>query len=569
MLYVQESLGQVVIPYGISIGNTIWETVNTLGLIFIPFAAIYLVAFFTSRAQGQDEGSPAVLAIKIIEKGFYSSCAVLFLFMIPTTNGIEVSYNHYLCGAGIESSQPYQALQHSAMTDVTYSQVVTKTPYLPLGWGIVNNLAVGSSEALSGAMNVCTSATAVQAKLDEAYIKVDDKNLEYNLNIFNEQCFTKAQDAWATAEAKGETYTTEGTEYERRRLRFFDTYMKKMYTVHNYSMSIKSAMFSDQSGIDNSWKPKAYGSNYSSNYSVNTDLNIPCYEASDSYKQQLSDYIKNDAKLTAALARITTASTVFPQEENGKEVSTSITAAEMEGDYIHQAFLDVIMGKRALFETTPKLAAVENQSWAAKTWDYVSSLWTALWDSPGTAAKEVLVYAGASLEIFPNAAGIINLYIVAPLYVSIITAVLYAATPLIVLMSGYSWKFVYNIILTHVYLAMIPYVLNISYAIVNIILIYADSYYGSLQKIGGLESVLYVYTASCVPIMCLTGWTMISAIYGLNLGSFISAIIAQNGVAAGRQGFEKAKQGLSLAMAGMGKGFKAAKAAYSAKSGNG
>ena len=566
MLLVQESLGQVVIPYGITIGNQIYDLLNDMGFLFIPFAAIFIGAFFVARAQGKDEGSPAVLAIKIAEQAFYSALAVMYFFMIPINqSSMDVSYKHFLCGQGITGTSVYEAMQNAPMTTKVYSQVVDKTPKLPIGWGVVNNLAVGTSESLSGAMTSCKSATAVQAKLDEAYIKVDNPSLEFNLLQFNQQCFSKAQDMWATTLAKGQTNTSSEKIFDRRSLQFFGTFMYKMYTQGKFTMEIDEEQWSGTKP-DANWKVGSWGK--IGNYSFSTKMTIPCEEAAQEYKSQILTYINGNEDLKAAMDRVVATNTILAGEEIPGQSPVTSSASDVQGDYIHQAFLDTIMGKRGIFETTPRLAQIENQAWYSRLWTYISDTYDSLM-SDDNSLQKVMVYFGAGVELMPKAAEIVNLYIAAPIYVSLFLAIIYAATPLVVLLSGYSWRFVYNLILAHVFLAMIPYVLNISFAIVNIMLIFGESYYGGINKVGNVGSVLLLFMAKSVPLMTVTGWTMISGMFGLNLGAFITNIISTNGIAAGREGASRAWGTLKFASNFIGgaavKGAKAAKGASTAK----
>lgn len=522
MILVQESFGQVVIPYGIAEANEVFNILNGLGLIFIPFGAAIVRSFFVARAQGADEGSPSILAIKMLEKSFYSMIAVMYLFFIPNDSAsTDVRYNHYLCGVGIKDSYPYAALQKQGAIDTASISVVKGDPFLPLGFGIMNNLSVGTSESLSGALESCKSTAAVQAEIDKAYINIADEKLVQNLIWFNEQCFAPALKQIAEDVTTGSS--TLADPYNRINNRFFGTNLLSTYNRNNLTLGIDEA--EEYAGaIEDKYKTISF--------SITNDLEIDCSDAALDYRNLLKLYV--NANLADQVDNIYQSTKIFPQNEDG--VSTNVTKDAVLYDYIQQSFIDTIMGKRSLLEVTPAMVEQENRNWLEKTWDFVATTVSSAFSDTNTKAMgSVLAGFGFMGDLYQKSSERMSLYIVAPVFISIFLSITYVAAPLLILFSGYSWKFVYNLLFAQFYLVMVPYVLNIAFIITNIISMYASSFYGGLVSVETPSMALH-YMAVIVPTISLVAWTTLCTLGGLNLGTFLSGFFMGHATAAGRQG---------------------------------
>ncbi len=136
-----------------------------------------------------------------------------------------------------------------------------------------------------------------------------------------------------------------------------------------------------------------------------------------------------------------------------------------------------------------------------------------------------------------------NLYSTLPLFLTMILAAVYVASPLLIWMSGLSMKLVFNLIFIQFYLSMGYYWLNVSYMMSNILWMLSESFYASWVL--SSASMATHYMAYAMPFVVLIAWTAACTIAGLQLGPFLMGLFTVNAVAAAKAGGQIAKQALS------------------------
>lgn len=547
MIAVQESFGQVLIPYSINISQTFFDIFNGLGIVFVPFTCAIIAAVVKSVVQGLDEGSPAVLAIKNYEKSFYSMFAVLIFFVIPVdTKENEVSYQTYVCGVEGETTALGALYRYQPQLKLAASQVQTKTPQLPLGMGLANNFTVGAAESMSATLPCSPKLETLEAKLAQDYIQIKDDALVANLKQFNDQCYKQAIDRISKSQSANTSTLVEP--FSREANFFFGHNATRAYEGYVSSETQSPLMFrikdSEFKGpIRNEYMPDNYDPNPGFFSTKTNRLAMSCVDAALEYRHLLNIYSEQNHK--EALDKIYASVSLLPQaDQKGNPIN--ITESAVKDAFIQQTMLDAVSGKRGMLENTPNIGDAHNETWyqslISLSIDNVASIM-----EEGKSKSELgsgIANIGMGLENIRKNAERVNLYVIAPLIVSIALAVVYIASPVLIILSGYSWSMVFNQVFILLYLAMIGFILNISFIFTNTIQLFAESYYGTgwshTDQVRPLD-----YVSTMIPFFAVIAWTGICLVAGLKLGPFLAGFFTGTAAAAGKAGARASEGALS------------------------
>ena len=554
MILVQERFGTVLIPYGISIGNMLFEIFNGIGMVFLPFVYVIIVAYSTAKAQGLDEGSPAVLAIKLLEKSFYSMFAVMLLFAIPMErSNNQVSFKTHLCGASEKSAfHPVLGNDRAIITATSNTQI--GTPMLPVGMGLINNMSVGIAETISSRVTCAPEVKALEAQLDEDLIDVGDAKLISNLKSFNEQCYVPALNRIRDAKLRGDLALA--TPYREDYNYFFGFNTNAAYraaestsTHSELTMQISHLLYYPT--IKNRYKPENFQETSTDWFGRGTtpELTIPCIDASQDYKDELLVFVRQN--LADEVEQSHKFRSLLP---NSQGLNTTLN--DVEEFYINQAFLDAATGKKSIVEPSPDRPITGKAKESFSIAKFASDAFGMFFSTE--TYRNLAVSAGIGVEKRNLAAQRVNMYAIIPLITSMLLSIIYAASPIVVILSGYSWKFVFNIGFTIFYLAMVPAILNISYVVSGVLIILRHSFFASSTLWWQGEQAFLIMT-ELVPVIFLLGWTAACVIAGLNLGPFISTFFLGMAASAAKAGWQMTDSAVQLAKGkagGSGKGSK-------------
>lgn len=559
MILVQEAFGEVTIPYGISLSNVLFDIFNETAIIFVPFIVALVVSITKARSQGLDEGSPAVLAIKLFEKSFYSMLFVLIFFALPWDSGKnEVVFKTHQCG-GDSTLRPVYS--NPDALNLAKQNIRIGHANLSLGMGLSNNITIGISETISGKTTCIPEMGAFEAKVNESYIKIEDENLISNLKQFNEQCYSSALSRLSSGTSKGGSALS--FPYEKENNYFFGFNMVKAYqgTANlprqmPLSYQIKGSEYS--APIKNEYKPENYDESFGWMPGKTNKLSIDCDEAAQDYKSELQFYIQNN--LSDKVEKSLNSRKLFPQQTQAG-APKFIQQQDIVDAFVQQAFLDAVIGKRAIIEARPDVASKGSsgfmsiftlEHWKVATDSMLKNpLSTSTWNDIATGV-------GFALETRARASDRVNMYAVIPLVSSIILTIFYIASPIVLILSGYSWKMVYNQIFILFYLSMVPVILNISYIVSNLIYILSESFYGTFGMFSSAELSLD-YLMYAIPIFFLIGWTAICVMAGLNIGPFLVSFFTGAAIAASKAGNQFFDSVTSGAKGSIGKAVKGSK----------
>lgn len=199
MVAVQESYAQAILPYAINLSERVFDIFNGLGLVFVPFVVMFVITFMETRAQGLDEGSPGINAIKTAEKNFWPMLILLILFVIPMGEvGSKAKFTKFQCSGSEQGSTRNALYRIGPELGELGQELAGENARLPLAIGLSNNVSVGISEALSSQIACNKTKDTMEAELDKALIEVKDQNLVSNLRLMASSCYGPAQGRIAT-----------------------------------------------------------------------------------------------------------------------------------------------------------------------------------------------------------------------------------------------------------------------------------------------------------------------------------------------------------------------------------
>ncbi len=185
---------------GFYLNNAIFFLFNELGFTLLPFAAMLMRNVYVARAQGQDEGPPALLAQKWSEMEFIVMLIIMVTFVMPSS-GSEihlikpVNYTNNSCSTSPDNSDPntnnnvsdadYNA--HLSTVDASYNGI---EPQIPLGIMIAHNWASGAAYAISNSIP-CPDNIQI-TKLRIAEVSIGDAAVNKVGSDFMAQCYKPA-----------------------------------------------------------------------------------------------------------------------------------------------------------------------------------------------------------------------------------------------------------------------------------------------------------------------------------------------------------------------------------------
>lgn len=193
MINVSEATGVFTIPLGIHFSNVIWNFMNEIGIIFIPFFLVILQSVNKARAMGRDEGSPQIMALKLIEGKFIAMFTILFTFVMPvnlhnqsvpttiTSDPHEpINFRAFSCNAGRSSI--------IAPTDRVNPRLTNFNGYdmgLPMMLGLANQGIQGFTNTMIAKIPCDTnSISRINQGRTQVMSSEKDSKIQYSMELF-------------------------------------------------------------------------------------------------------------------------------------------------------------------------------------------------------------------------------------------------------------------------------------------------------------------------------------------------------------------------------------------------
>lgn len=541
MILGQEPTAQTVLPVGLKLGDNAFELLNELNVFLVVITIVIIKEFFSARSQGQDEGSPAIYALKQVEKHFVSVVVIFVLFWAPYSSPQKISVNSFKCNAPTQTAQ------------VPVPAFAKQPSELPIGWILTNNLSAGFSETLSSQLPCDDALNSIKNSMSTALIEIDDPNLVYLIQQHYQQCFMPAQNRIAEAKAQD-------------RLSLLEPYStKKNYLTGSNTMAGYDGLYSTD-GVHSQLRMSIredYWKKMSSSKNATTDtidgytvLSVPCADAATTLNSDVKTYVSSN--YPEEINRLYEINSSFKQSQ----ANSYSSKGEATSAYTHQAYIDSATGKAQLLN--PDVEITENSG------GIMSSAWTTLkesvqsltivgildsygvWEFLGLTDKsgeivdkqygksiETLAYFGMQTERLIQASKVTSINTFLPIFVTVTLAIVYAATPILLMLSGYSWKMIKAMAILIFTLHFTFYILNLATTFESVISAMANSelgwYAANLSTTGSALQIVSSYSL----IAAVLTWLALCVIVGLRLGPLLTGLINISG-AAGEAGAKSA-----------------------------
>ena len=542
MIAVQESTAQVVIPLGISVGYQLYTLINDLHLYVVPFIVMMISEIAKAKSSGNDEGSAAIVALKNIDINFYSMFFVMMLFFIPLEMQTNTSFKSYQCSVNGRTETVDKGFGlPNVGRNPDYGEVFNNVK-VAVGWGVANQLFVGAVESVSGSVPCDPDQAGRESELAKSLIKVYDKKLISSSKAFYKQCFHPAIDRVANAVGMNNgTANVLSEPYNTRKNYFFGDNAFSGYRGTNQVPNVSGLNImineSDWSGS---------GSSFTQLKTNQTLSESTCLDASKELKKEYGHYLNKHNKHEIDI--IYNTDKLYRNKDGLYPTRNSVI-----DDYSQQAFLDAVTNKDIIVSRDLDNVGNSVTKTVTRYWNGAKDTTMALlsflykpfegsYNEDGvkeldndTLDVAVGLWHTVSLSVdrFDNNLQSMALYAYLPLLISASLAALYTAIPLLVLISGFSWDGVKNILLVMFYLTTSYYALNIAYFFESLLTTLANSEFSSSYDLG-TEHQLIMTITNMVAIVTLVIWTVMCSMCGMKLGPVFSAMFGSSAIGAGK-----------------------------------
>lgn len=528
MLLAQEPTAQSILPIGLQLATNAYSLMNELNIVLAILTVFIIKEFFNSRSQGQDEGAASVIALKQVEKAVYSVLVCAYLFFVPTTNQHNVQVSAYKCQMNQNTVTPVSIANRS-------------TGELPIGWAVLNQVSVGISETLSSQLPCENALDSIKSKLSTALIDIDDDNLVSHIQSHYQQCFLPAQNRIAEAKAQGTLTLTEP--YDIKKNYFFGMNNLSAYEgmLSTNGFDSKLRMNVSQEYWHYTVKPDFYTSESVNGHNV---LSIPCLNATTELITHMSDYV--EANNSEDITRLYSINQSFPQPET----RTYRSRTQARQAFVHQAYLDNATGKAQVLNPDYEL----NKTTSKSIMSFFSDAWdgaTELFDtfsfaaaasylglrgeeeqaSRTSSAIEVLSYFGSQTERVIQVSKVESIHKYFPILLTVMIAIIYAAMPLLIVLSGFSWKLIKAMVILIFTMSFSFYILNLAITFDSAITSMADSGFGWFASNLSVNGAALNLVGSYTLVMAMFVWGSLAVIVGLRLGPLLTGLLNISGAA--------------------------------------
>jgi hypothetical protein len=477
-------------------------------------------------------GKSAIMAFKEVELKFYSIILVMMFFVIPMSGTHDTTYSTYQCAAGNRYSMVTADLELPASVESS----ISSESKLSIGWALINNITSGFSGALTGKMSCSDYVAYDVSELAKSMQSFDDKNLISSVKEFDKQCYSSAGKRLSESIYDGTTTLTEP--YSETANYFFGTNYLAAYSGTHVSSSVGALTFVIE---EDEW----VGSGISLVSSAGMDEeSMSCSAAA----LELYDAIESNID-DETITLVTNSDAMFKNDDGSYATKTTTTQK-----LVNYGFGDMRLNKEAAVSPDTNRSLLEM---ASHTAEMAKNSATAIWNTAsemvdywndhdasemaGDVAMGVMHYAGSVSERFTKNLETVSMHAYLPVLLVLVCSIVYAAIPVLLLVGGYSWTMVWNIILVLGYLSVCFYILELSYVFENVIVLAGQSEFGALKKAGSNYQVLKMVSNS-LSIISLALWTMVCSLLGLNIIGALGMVFGGAAIKAGQNAAAIGKQ---------------------------
>lgn len=520
-LVTNELAGLFLLPISTTLSVGVWDVVNGLGVVFAPFVVLIVKSFFDARAQGLDEGSPAVLAVKMVEKGFWGYLVVIMFVLTPYSSKLKVDHAQFACRDNPSLISNDLAGATEASEGALAALGVNPSVSPPLFYGFVHQVSTGINEAAISQLSCRKGATGAEVANAIDKLMPDTESLYRSAQSFDQKCFKVAQTKAQTALAQNE-------------LLRHPTNNKYGWTFHAPDFASNAQLM--ESVYDGSYiQEKKYSAMTMDVPDVwfNTQLKGQTADCS-ALAEDLYEKIEQDVRATDDFAENLEKLQNFASIMNPK-----VTDSEIVHDMVVKVYESTLTHK-------PTQAAGWSEAEDNKGWNLGSLFsWQAThfannvhkWQASNedfnlmNTVGSWMVTLGAVGTTISESAKSYAVALMLPLIVVIIQCVLQISLPILTVISGLSYKFLFNWFLLYFSVTLVPFWLNIGLQIETLLLSlsnYSDSLLSHAMNVrDGIDMETYLVSSTSATFVYLVPviWVMLVQIIGnIAASSFMNAV---------------------------------------------
>lgn len=548
-LVTSDASGLFLLPLGTTLNLTAWDTFNELGLVFLPFMVLFVASWAKAFTQGADEGSAGVLIIKYTEKGFYLYIAVIMIFLTPISNKIDVSYRQYSC-----LDNP--SISSNAMKDINkasdsvLASLGIHSDSIPLGLGFLHNVFNGINGAAISQMSCSKGASKSEVSRIVANSIPKTESTYLSAREFNEKCYTVAKnvirrDLATNKEFKNPQDVSEKNGWGFKPANWGSQLMMDVYdNVHLKAGGDLSGVLTME--VPDTWfDATARGSN--AKCSV---LAESLYSKLESDMTSSSTYAENEKRVLAYTQMFNPKST---KETVKHDLVNIIFDNAVNGDASQQLlWSDAQTSKNVAASLGIATPTTEGEQYLKNMEQFENKEMSIM-----NSFSNVVVSIGSVFANIEESAKGLAVAMMLPTMVVMTKVVLLGSFPLLVVISGFSGKFIYNWILLYFAISLVPFWINVALQFETMLLSMSDYsesitvHLDNIMEQNGVNIYLVSSTAATFVYLLPTIWIMLIQIIGNVGGSAFmnmvagAAVVGQTGSQATVQGMLNTGKGLT------------------------
>ncbi|MBD0788215.1 hypothetical protein HUO09_17810 [Vibrio sp. Y2-5] len=541
-MIVSDVSGLFIMPLAVTMQNAAYSLFNELGIIFIPFTVVIVQTFFAVRASGADDGSPAVMFIKLLEKEFITKFFILFVAVMPISHtAATFTYKQYSHQTTPSVFKPNATATQLAPTSA-YSSVLGKGQ-VPLIVGLINNMALGLSNSLTASI-ACTPTSGksdgciqdvTQTKLAEALITVQSNNASTRKVVteFERVCHAPAIERYLTAKQMVDDtslYTGAYPNNSNSKYGFNSTLMKGVYQG---SIGVDSSNNYDQMTIDTSdiWPT-----------SISKKENVKCQDAARVIWSVLWSELKQKEAYNDYYAPLMTAWIEMFSRYSGDSTSPKemiATEATAQNEFVNAMYIN---SYNESFTEYNFLNSVDGFVFRANRFladhginieiPFLPGILSGLFShdtegllEDGNVGGYALQIAKNAIHLYANITGAVGAYTKYEILIRIMPVLIQTAvgsivmfSPIIIVLSGYNPKVTYRVLLMMFGVLTSTYVFELGLVLGNTILQAATDFSFRINAIGSrsdsVEESLAVWLGLALPVVMVLLWNIALQIAG-------------------------------------------------------
>ncbi|WP_210467408.1 hypothetical protein [Vibrio crassostreae] len=517
---VSEPTALFTLPFMITLGNNAYELINELGLIFVPFWLAMIRAFVMSRAQGKDEGTAEILAIKMIESQWIPMGLIVFLAVMPITDKFSApnfTYTAYSCAqvpSLIEGVNSVSQLRPNTAFAGHYGSHNTS--------GLMGTVHQAST-AINGVLtaNIFCGQGVNRYEVSSSLLNANthSRPIVENIKTFDSQCYQR-----------GLNYINNVVNNDKQTIPIpsnKDLYFNSIVMRSSYSHSLDGAI-----GLPTQFqKPSTWDSEMVT--SSKSKLSIPCSEAANEIESTLKDELgkRGQGSFEEWSSRI-------KDVLNVANTSDSVSSQEAEQELLATAYINIIRNNGASpleVQKTTVLSEAQEETRAKlspNTYSNYGQTQNVGYKYHVQQAQETLennevvnqmVYLGGIWGDMVKAIETMTYIRMAPSLVSVIQGFMMASLPLIMLLSGYSAKVLMMYFIAYFGISLVPFFINFGVMIETILtrLIISENNLIPIRN-GAAEAIIdYAGTASIM--FLVAGWLSMLQMLGVRVSAMLDA----------------------------------------------